>query len=189
MVTVMNDSNPPTTLNAIEEFERERRLALPSSYKEFLLVTNGGVPKAPAFPIKGMPNNPIGVIQVFFGIGVRWPTTELAYAYDLYAGGFPQGIVPIAGDGSGNYICLDQRNDGSRVTFWDHRHFWGTGEWRETDLYHVADSFEEFVEVSWVPTPTRAERTVCAFGSRHDSRSPRGYRVFTAYPRNRLSGE
>jgi hypothetical protein len=76
---------------------------------------------------------------------VRWPTTELAYAYDLYAGGLPRGIVPIAGDGSGNYVCLDLRKGTDRVAFWDKRHFWGAGEWRESDLYHVASSFEEFL--------------------------------------------
>jgi cell wall assembly regulator SMI1 len=152
MAIEMTESNSPTTVAAIEAFEGERGLSLPGSFKEFLLATNGGVPKEPAFPINGMPNNPIGLVQVFLGIGVRWPTTELAYVYDLYAGGFPQGIVPIAGDGMGNYVCLDLRKSAERVAFWDKRHFWGTGEWRESDLYHVADSFAEFVE-SLGPNP------------------------------------
>lgn len=146
------DGNPPTTLHAIEKFERDRGLSLPSLYKNFLLVTNGGVPETPAFPIEGMALNPIGIIQVFLGIGVRWPTTELSYAYDLYAGGFPDGIVPIASNGTGDYVCLDLRNDRDRVAFWDKRHFWSTGEWREADLYHVANSFEEFLK-SLRPSP------------------------------------
>jgi hypothetical protein len=140
MAIEMIESNPPTNPAAVEEFERDRDLVLPSSFREFLLATNGGIPREPAFPIARMANNPIGVVQVFFGIGVRWPTTELAYAYDLYAGAIPQGIVPIAGDGAGNYICLDLRNGQGQVGFWDQRHFWGTGEWRENDLYHIADS-------------------------------------------------
>lgn len=146
------DGNPQTSISAIEEFERHRGLALPDLYKKFLLATNGGVPKHQSFPIKGMALNPTGSVQVFLGIGVRWPTTELAYAYDLYAGGFPQGIVPIAGDGSGNYVCLDLRDGTERVAFWDKRHFWGTGEWRESDLYHVANSFDEFL-ASLRPNP------------------------------------
>ena len=148
----ITDGSSPTTLAAIERFEHDRGLALPDLYKEFLLAKNGGVPRNPTFPIRGMALNPTGSVQVFFGIDVRWPSTELAYAYDLYAGGFPQGIVPIAGDGSGSYICLDLRKGAERVAFWDKRHFWGTGEWRESDLYHVANSFEEFL-ASLRPSP------------------------------------
>lgn len=139
------DGSPPTSMSAIERFEHDRGLALPEFYKQFLLATNGGVPKNSSFPIKGMALNSTGSVQAFFGIGVPWPTTELAHAFDLYQGGLPQGIVPIAGDGSGNYICLDLRDGHERVAFWDKRHFWGTGEWREGDLYHVANSFEEYL--------------------------------------------
>jgi hypothetical protein len=145
MFPKMTDANPPTTLAAIESFERERGLVLPGLYKEFLLAINGGAPEAPAFPIHGNPTASTGVMQSFAGIGVREPTSELAYAYDLYFGGIPRGIVPIAGNGGGDYICLDLRNGKERVAFWDKRHFWGTGEWRERDLYHVADSFAEFL--------------------------------------------
>ncbi len=48
---LIEDANPPTNLAAIEVFERERKLVLPKSYKEFLLTTNGGVPDMPIFPI------------------------------------------------------------------------------------------------------------------------------------------
>ncbi|MBX9592500.1 MAG: SMI1/KNR4 family protein [Hyphomonadaceae bacterium] len=145
MFPEITDGSAPTTLAAIERFERDRGLTLPDLYRQFLLATNGGVPSNQTFSIGGMALNPTGSVQVFFGIGVRWPTTELAYAYDLYAGGLPEGVVPIAGDGSGNYVCLDLRQGADRVAFWDKRHFWGTGEWRESDLYHVANSFEEFI--------------------------------------------
>lgn len=148
----MRANNPTTTSAAIKDFERDRGLALPNRYKEFLLATNGGVPEAPAFPVDGMAGTGIWVIQVFFGIGVREPTSELAYGYDLYAGGIPHDIVPIAADGMGNYICLDLRKGGERVAFWDKRHYWGTGEWRESDLHHVANSFEEFL-ASLRPNP------------------------------------
>jgi cell wall assembly regulator SMI1 len=148
----MTRTNPPTTVAAIEAFERDRGLTLPPSYKDFLLATNGGVPAAPAFPVDGMPDTRTWLIQVFSGIGVREPTSELSYGFDLYAGGIPEGIVPIAADGMGNYICLDLRKGRERVAFWDKRHFWGTGEWRESDLYHVANSFAEFL-ASLGPNP------------------------------------
>jgi cell wall assembly regulator SMI1 len=152
MFPEMTQNNPPTTPVAIETFERDRGLVLPQRYKDFLLATNGGIPGAPAFPVEGMANTQVWVIQAFFGIGVREPTSELAYGYDLYAGGIPQGIVPIAADGMGNYICLDLRKGAERVAFWDKRHFWGAGEWRESDLHPVAGSFEDFL-ASLRPNP------------------------------------
>lgn len=155
MFPEIENGNPPTTLAAIEDFERERGLTLPRLYKEFLLATNGGSPKNPAFPIQGMPDRKFETIQAFLGIGVRVPTSELAYAHDLYSGGIPQGIVPIAGNGGGDYMCLDLRNGKERIAFWDLRHFWGTGEWRESDFYHVANSFAEFLALLQ-PNPYRS---------------------------------
>ena len=152
MFPEMEDSSPPTTMTAIRNFEGERGIALPNSYREFLLASNGGVPLKSSFPLSGAGNRTWETVQVFFGVGVRWPTTELAYAYDLYAGGLAHGVVPIAGNGAGDYVCLDLRHGGERVAFWDQRHFWGTGEWREVDLYHVADSFAEFI-ASLRPSP------------------------------------
>lgn len=148
----VRSANPPTTRTAIAEFERERGLALPDLYRQLLLVSNGGAPETPVFPIQGMALNPDGAIQVFFGMKARLPTSDLAKVYDMYFDGFPEGIVPIACTGFDDFICLDLRHGPDRVAFWDRRHFWGTGEWRESDLYHVANSFEEFL-ASLRPNP------------------------------------
>ena len=148
----VQSANPPASMAAIREFEHSRGLDLPSLYREFLLATTGGSPDTPLFPIEGMALNPHGLIQVFFGIGAGLPTSDLAKVYDMYVGGFPQGIVPIACTDGDDFICLDLRNGHERVAFWDKRHFWGTGEWRESDLYHVADSFADFL-ASLGPSP------------------------------------
>lgn len=145
MVPVMIDRRPPTTNSAIQAFERALGLALPTDYKAFLLATNGGVPQNARFPVRGRSHDPFDEVQSFLGIGVQVPTNELSYASDIYNGGIPSGIVPIANQAFGNYVCLDLRGGTARVTLWDHRHFWSTGEWREVDLYEVADSFEEFL--------------------------------------------
>jgi hypothetical protein len=92
-----------------------------------------------------MTNNPTGCIQCFFGFKKKIDVDNLSSNYDLYVGGLPHGIVPIAGNGGGDYVCLDLRNNQERVAFWDKRHFWGTGEWRESDLYDIASSFEDFL--------------------------------------------
>lgn len=148
----VTSANQPTTADAIGGFERSRGVSFPSAYKEFLLTSNGGVPEAALFPIEGMALNPNGVVQAFFGIDAEWPTSDLAKVHDLFANGIPAGIVPIAGNGMGDYVCLDLRNGRERIAFWDKRHFWSTGEWRETDLYHIANSFGEFL-ASLRPNP------------------------------------
>jgi hypothetical protein len=144
--TMQGDTTATTVTNRmIEEFEAPRNLKLPKLYCQFLKSTNGGIPDKDTYPISGMPNNPEGGIQCFFGFLKELEVDTINWNYDLYAGGFPHGIVPIAGNGGGDYVCLDLRNGGERVAFWNKRHFWGTGEWREKDLYPIADSFEQFL--------------------------------------------
>lgn len=145
MYPKMEGRRPETSRDAIRAFERKRGIELPQAYTKFLLATNGGVPVNSLFHVKGRPDDPIDNVQSFLGIGVPVPTSELAYAYDIYSGGIPPEIVPIANQDIGNYICLDLRGGAGRVVYWDHRHFWNTGEWREADLYDIADTFEEFL--------------------------------------------
>ena len=134
-----------TTDRIIDDFQNSRNLKLPKLYREFLRSTNGGIPDRNTYPISGMSNNPEGGIQCFFGFQKQIEVDALPWNYDLYAGSFPHGVVPIAGNGGGDYVCLNLRGGRERVAFWNFRHFWGTGEWRESDLYPIADSFEQFL--------------------------------------------
>lgn len=141
----MRAANPPTTESAIQRFEKERGLRLPPSFRRFLLATNGGYPLKNTYPLPVRPSDPHELVQNFLGLGLSTPTSNLDNAYDFYAGRIPFGIVLIANQDFGSYICLDLRGGRERVVFWDQRHFWGTGEWREEDLYHVAATFDEFL--------------------------------------------
>ncbi len=152
MYPEMENRRPSTTIDAILAFEQSRKIALPDTYKRFLLATNGGVPTASLFSVRGRPHAPNDYVQSFLGIGVSISSSELAYAFDLYIGGFPHGIVPIATQPFGNYICFDLRDSGQPIVLWDHRHFWSTGEWREQDLYYVADTFDEFLRILRPPS-------------------------------------
>jgi SMI1-KNR4 cell-wall len=143
----MRVSNPPVAADVISNFERDRGLSLPKSYASFLRSTNGGAPADNAFPVQDRPHSPIETLHFILGLDAGHPSNTLPYAYDFYVGGFPEGIVPIANEDTGNYVCLDLRDGKERVAFWDKRHFWGTGEWRERDFYHIANSFEEFLSL------------------------------------------
>lgn len=138
---------------AIERFEARNALKLPISYRSFLLETNGGRPARPSFPIKGLAMNPTGGVNFFFGLEITsYPVYDLQYSIDRFRGRIPKWLLPIGCNGGSDYICLDLRGGGDRVVFWDHAHFWSTGEWREADLYHIAGSFEEFL-AGLMPNP------------------------------------
>jgi SMI1 / KNR4 family (SUKH-1) len=131
--------------STLQAFENTHKISLPEPYRKFLLKTNGGIPNTIFFPIFGYPRGKFGSVQVFFGLGGPSPFNELAVVLDIYAGGIPLGIVPIIDDGGGNYVCFDLRTSGEKLVYWDKSHFWGSGQWRESDLYPVADSFDEFL--------------------------------------------
>ena len=135
-----------TTVEAIGEFERRFSIQLPSLYIELLLDSNGGRPALPAFPISGLSLNPLGSVNFFFGLVPDYEVYDLTQIMSFFANRVPERVIPIAGNGGVDYICLDLRNSGERIVFWDHAHFWSTGEWRESDLYFIASSFEEFLK-------------------------------------------
>ena len=147
MLPSIKEKNPPTTVVAVAEFEHLSQLSLPRLYREFLRVANGGVPVSSKFPILGMPGNQNGSVHVFLGIGAPFASEDLVQTFRHLQGRIPEDVLPIACTAGDDLIFLDMRASREQVKFWDHRHFWSTGEWREQDLYHVADSFEEFLSL------------------------------------------
>jgi hypothetical protein len=89
--------------------------------------------------------NPYGGINFFFGVNAHLDVYDIEKTKRFYGNRIPKNILPIADNGMGDHVCLDLRGGKERVLFWDNRHFWSTGEWREQDLYPVADSFEAFL--------------------------------------------
>jgi hypothetical protein len=152
MTIEMVQNNASTTREAIAALEQAIGLTPPSSYRTFLLATNGGRPVLPTFPITNLPLNPLGSVNYFFGITSKFEVYQLAWQYHFHKGRIPAGILLIAGNAGSDFICLDLRNKKERVVFWDYAHFWSTGEWRESDLYFIANSFEAFLK-SLRPNP------------------------------------
>jgi SMI1 / KNR4 family (SUKH-1) len=139
------EAYPATTREAVENFESKLGFYLPEIYKQFLIEKNGGRPEEKQFQIFGLDNNPYGAIQVFFGIGAPFAMSDVVRHNELYRNGFPGGIVAIASTGGPSPVILDLRSGKERVLYFDFTHYWGTGEWRECDLYFIAESFEKFL--------------------------------------------
>lgn len=145
MFPVCTEGNAATTIDAITKLETYMGVSFPSIYKAFLLNCNGGRPGSGVFPIYGLNLNPYGNIQFFFGVNAYSKNYDLRLVFDWFKAGIPRGIVLIACTDGSDYICLDLRNNAEKVVYWEQSHFWGSGEWREGDLYSIADSFMRFL--------------------------------------------
>ncbi len=97
------------------EFEKDNQITLPSDYKEFLEMFNGGLPSKSNIDKTGLR------IQWFFGFhnGPNWSTTY--NALDVYYKRVPSWYFPIAEDGFGNLYLMSLFDDNfGIITFWDH---------------------------------------------------------------------
>lgn len=148
MFTAMADQFPPTTPGAIESFESARGIHLPAAYREFFLEYNGGRPRERLFPVLGVLPPAEFAIHFFYGLDAPIQSYDLAHKYDFFNASIPSGIVPVAASARAcSYYCLDLRHGNEAVCFWDQTHHWGTGEWREEDLYVICDTFDRFLSM------------------------------------------
>lgn len=146
MFSAMSDPFPPTSEEAIPRFEKDRGVQLPMAYRNFLLKFNGGRPVERLFPLPGVSPPTEFEIHFFYGIDAPLRCYDLAHTYEFFRVGIPSGIVPIATSSFAcSYYCLDLREGKTDVCFWDQRHHWGTGEWREEDLYFICETFDQFL--------------------------------------------
>ena len=137
----------PVDEGQIMSFAGRYGLDLPSGYRDFLLKSNGGRPVPAAFPIEGFLNNPVDVIQDFFGLNATIPTSDLDHVMTKEVIGLiPKGILPIACTDHYDFVCIDLRKKGNPVVYWDRRPFWGNEVWNEDDLYPVAETFQMFLD-------------------------------------------
>ena len=110
------------------------------------METNGGRPQPAGFPIQGLADNPVGVVQAFFGLNAKIKAEDLRSIVEELQGLIPHGIVPIACTDGDDFVCMDLRDTPNVVVFWDRRSFWGANNWNENDLYPIARDFESFLE-------------------------------------------
>jgi hypothetical protein len=145
MLCKILEPNAPVDADRISSFEERHEISLPKAYRDFLLRHNGGQPEPAAFPIEGMPDNPYGGVQAFFGLDANLLTEDLDLVLADLAGLIPAGILPIACTDGDDFVCLDLRRLTGPVVYWDRVPFWGENVWDERDLYPVADDFGTFL--------------------------------------------
>ncbi|MBI1907146.1 MAG: SMI1/KNR4 family protein [Rhodocyclales bacterium] len=104
----MEIENPGPRIDpiAVEALESKLQIIFPTSYKDFLLRHNGGIPSPYTIEIPGFPGSPTDV-QVFFGIGRAVESSDLPWNFALIKERCPERqLVPIACDSGGNLFCI-----------------------------------------------------------------------------------
>jgi hypothetical protein len=150
MITKMSGVSEQLTEHDIERAERELGRKIPSAYRKFLLKYNGGHPYPSDFKMAGIRKGTTqtGSVKSFLGIGTPVDTLNLNYVMETFQGRVPAGFFPIARDPGGNLIGIGGFSaQPCKVYFWDHEREAEEGEAPvDTNIYLVAESFEEFVE-------------------------------------------
>ena len=136
-----SEACPPTSAIEIQRFEQRRCMTLPSDYKKFLLLRNGGRPERDLFFVPESETNPIVRIHFFFGLGDPDEVCDLDWVLDVVADRIQRDFLPIARTEGNDKICLEVagRHPG-QILFWDGHIFKGE------NVYPVAKSFTEFIK-------------------------------------------
>lgn len=140
----MRDIGPRLTREQVSALEHAIGIPLPKDYWDFLLRFNGGRPIPNSFPIRGFDLDNFGDIQRFFGITEDRVAPDIRWFIKTFRGRIPHGLLPIAGDGSGNIICLSLSGSNmGAVYFWYHDAEQSPPTY--SNVYPIADSFTDFL--------------------------------------------
>jgi hypothetical protein len=157
------EPRPPAPAEAMAE--AESRLAarghrIPPSYREFLAQQDGGRPlKKDAFSFEQHDRPQFSRITSFFGVQPA-PGGDLTRVVET-VGDMPPGILPIARDELGNFVCIDTRDDrDGPVLFWDHEEGFDDDEVDFSNLYEIAPDLQTFLNGLSEPPPLPEEPIV-----------------------------
>jgi hypothetical protein len=137
-----DETGPSVSLEDLQALERRYSIALTEDYAQFLVETNGGQPSLTAFDVPDWPGKRADVHYLFeLGTGKY----GLEYWIEFLRDDLPEGMIPIAVDLGGNFICLELQDPyRGDVYYWDSSPDHGLTEDDDT-LFLVAESFREFL--------------------------------------------
>jgi SMI1 / KNR4 family (SUKH-1) len=147
-VIELKKPRPPASAEAFAETEgrlAERGHRIPPSYREFLAEQDGGRPVKNVFRFEQHDREQSSRVAAFLGV-------EPAADGDLVGvvgrvGDIPPGILPIATDEFGNFVCIDTRDDrDGPVLFWDHEEGFDDDDVDFSNLYEIAPDLQTFLD-------------------------------------------
>ena len=145
------EPKPPITKSEITRVESKFNIKLPQEYVDFLLKYNGGYPEPNRFKYESNKEHySDSLVNWFYSIyeGEYNNFEPNILNWSLHGRRFPDGIIPIAGDPFGNIICIGIA-DGymGKVYFWDHEEESDTDIPHWDNVYLIANSFNQFLEL------------------------------------------
>lgn len=137
----MHNVGPPISSSDVLVVEAIVGVEFPDPYRRFLLRTNGGSPTPDTIDVPGLAGSPTDV-QVFFGVGRPIISDNLVWNFDLLRERCTRfRALPIACDSGGNLFCLNLERERAVPSV-----FYCDLDSPDCTDFHVAASFEEFVE-------------------------------------------
>jgi len=118
------------SIDNIVKYEQEAGIVLTDEIKEFILTHNYARPEKNTFDTKDSKE------RVFLKL-LSFNHDDKENVFDVYSSlkkELPVGIVPIAMDPFGNFICLDANN--STVVFWKHE---------DSKIEFISDTFPHLI--------------------------------------------
>ena len=144
-MTTIENRGPKIAEADVVRFEASLGSPLPAEYREFLLMSNGGVPTPDTIDIPEFSESPTDV-QVLFGVGRSVESSRLEWNLTTLADRLGADLLPIACDSGGNTFCLSLRPDDiGAVLYCDLQAVFAESE-SSPECYYVAPSFESFLE-------------------------------------------
>jgi hypothetical protein len=143
------EPRPPAAAGDLEAAEArldELGHRIPPSYRAFLAEHDGGEPVRGYFRFTQNDRDEEDMVQEFLGVApVEPPRLNLADTAGVLGDGVPSGVLAIAPDPLGNYVCLDTRDgrDGP-VLFWDHEEGFDPPD--ESNLHEIAPDLQTFLD-------------------------------------------
>lgn len=135
------EGGPPLTPEALRSFEKKHGVALPASYREFLLATNGGRPERDLLTVQGFEGNAPSRIHLFFGLNDPVESCNLDWNLEVFGDRIPAGLLPVGTTEGVDKICLFvQGEQAGAVVYWD-----GHAREGERNLYFLAEDFASFL--------------------------------------------
>ncbi|CAG0934633.1 hypothetical protein TFLX_03603 [Thermoflexales bacterium] len=143
--------DPGSPLSEADIAAAEQRIGrpIPSSYRSFLLLYNGGSPQQPvSYRIKSLTTNSVqeATVDRFLGINAQ-DFSDIEVFWKIYHDRIPPNFFPIARDPGGNLVCIaSSGEDQGKIYFWDHEEETEEGETPNyKNVYLIADSFNDFL--------------------------------------------
>jgi len=131
--------HPPIDSGRLDQAEHILGVVLPRDYKECAQCCHGGRPSKNVFafddPEIGRMESCIGTLLSF----AEDDNENVIRTHTRLAAFLPEGAVPVADDGGGDFVCLDYSGGPSpTIGYWHHG---------ESKLIPLASSFSEFLDM------------------------------------------